>query len=71
MHTNGRCASSTARATCSALTQVGSRRAVPYLVRGLDHSEEDLRMAAWTGLKSITGRTHPPERRVWSEAFGL
>ncbi len=56
---------------CQALAQVGSRRAVPFLVRGLEHPEERVVQAAWKSLKMVTGLSLAPERSAWENELGL
>ncbi len=52
-------------AACAALRNMGSLRPVPALVRELDHADEDVRTAAWTALRALTGRDLPATRDAW------
>ena len=54
-----------ARAIAPALQRTGSRRAVPYLVPGLQHPDPEVARAAHAALEALTGLSLPPEREVW------
>lgn len=55
---------------CDALARLGSRRAVPALIELLFEPGEELRTAAWTALRTLTGEDLPAEPQLW-EAYAL
>jgi hypothetical protein len=52
-------------AACGTLVQLGSRKVVPALVELLFESDDAVRHAAWTALRTLTGEELPAEPRLW------
>jgi HEAT repeat protein len=54
---------------CAALGHLGSRRAVPYLIRCLERDDEDMQSAAWRALRRITGLDLGADPAQWRGAI--
>lgn len=58
-----------ARMACNALGKLAARRATHALINVLEHRDASVKSEAWRALKRITGRSLPPEKRVWRAAL--
>jgi len=61
----------TAATACAALGQLGSRRAVPFLVARLEYPEDAVTADVRRTLEVLTGLSLPAAGEAWNEALGL
>ena len=61
---------STSLSACSVLATLGSRAALPGLVRALEEGHAQLRSSAWQTLRALTGKELRLDGRTWREAVG-
>lgn len=59
------------QAVCPALEQLGSQRAVPFLVERLADRPDQATQAVRVTLRSLTGLDLPAEQEAWHAALGL
>jgi HEAT repeat protein len=57
------------RLACGVLAQIGSPRALPWLIEKLESESEDVRNAAWNGLRTITKLDVPADAAAWRLAL--
>ncbi len=57
------------RLACEVLAQIGSPRALPWLIEKLESENEDVRKAAWNGLRTITKQDMPADGAAWRLAL--
>ena len=50
---------------CAALGHLGSRKAVPHLIRCLERENQDMQTAAWRALRRITGLELGADPQLW------
>jgi HEAT repeat protein len=56
---------------CTALGQLGSRRAIPYLLDGVLADDPDRRAKAIDALRVLTGLDHGDDHLAWLDALGV
>jgi hypothetical protein len=57
------------RLACEVLAQIGSPRAIPWLIEKLESDNEDVRNAALNGLRTITKLDAPADGTAWRIAL--
>jgi HEAT repeat protein len=57
------------RLACEVLAQIGSPRALPWLIEKLESENEDVRKAAWNGLRTVTKLDLPADGAAWRLAL--